>query len=92
MKRILSKLFSKLFFGMLIIALQFGWFVYMFYSATIVNSAMNIVFQVIAVALALHVANRDIRTSYKMSWIFLILFLRNYFSYIQLFYLPECRL
>ncbi|MCI7321944.1 MAG: cardiolipin synthase [Lachnospiraceae bacterium] len=75
MKRILSKLFSKLFFGMLIIALQFGWFVYMIYSATIVNSAINIVFQVIAVALALHVANRDIRTSYKMSWIFLILFL-----------------
>ncbi|MDD6334624.1 MAG: cardiolipin synthase [Clostridia bacterium] len=75
MKRFLSKLFSKLFLGILIIALQFGWFVYLTYSATTVNSAMNIVFQIIAVALALYVANKDMRTSYKMSWIFLILFL-----------------
>lgn len=75
MKRFASKLFSKMVLGGLIILLQFGWFVYMIYSATTVNSAVNVVFQVIAVALALYVANKDIRTSYKMSWIFLILFL-----------------
>lgn len=75
MKRFLNRLFSKLFLGIIIIVLQFGWFVYLTYSATTVNSAVNIVFQIIAVALALYVANRDMRTSYKMSWIFLILFL-----------------
>lgn len=75
MKRFLNKLFSKLFLGILIIVLQFGWFVYLTYSATTVNSAVNIIFQIIAVALALYVANKDMRTSYKMSWIFLILFL-----------------
>lgn len=75
MKRFLNRLFSKLFLGIFIIVLQFGWFVYLTYSATTLNSAVNIVFQIIAVALALYVANKDIRTSYKMSWIFLILFL-----------------
>lgn len=75
MKRFLNRLFSKLFLGIIIMVLQFGWFVYLTYSATTVNSAVNIGFQIIAVALALYVANRDIRTSYKMSWIFLILFL-----------------
>lgn len=75
MKRFANKLFSKLVLGAMIILLQFGWFVYLIYSATTVNSAVNIGFQVIAVALALSVANKDMRTSYKMSWIFLILFL-----------------
>jgi cardiolipin synthase len=36
---------------------------------------VDIALRIISVALALHVANRDIRTSYKLSWIFLILFL-----------------
>ncbi len=75
MKRLANKLFSKLVLGGLIIILQFSWFVYMIYSATAASSAVNIVFQIIAVALALYVANKEMRTSYKMSWIFLILFL-----------------
>ena len=56
MKRFANKLFSKLVLGAMIILLQFGWFVYLIYSATTVNSAVNIGFQVIAVALALSVA------------------------------------
>lgn len=75
MKRIANKIFGKLTLGALIILLQFGWFVYLIYSATAANTAINVCFQIIAVALALYVANKDIRTSYKMSWIFLILFL-----------------
>lgn len=75
MKRIANKIFGKLTVGAFIILLQFGWFVYLIYSATAANTAINACLQIIAVALALYVANKDIRTSYKMSWIFLILFL-----------------
>ncbi len=75
MKRIANILFGRLMLGALIIMLQFGWFVYLIYSSTAANTAINVGFQMIAVALALYVANKDIRTSYKMSWIFLILFL-----------------
>lgn len=75
MKRIANKIFSKLVLGGLIIILQFSWFVYLLYSATVASSVVNMGLQVFAVALALYVANRDIRTSNKMSWIFLILFL-----------------
>lgn len=75
MKRIANKIFSKLVLGGLIIVLQFSWFVYLIYSATSASSAANLALQIIAVALALYVANKDTRTSNKMSWIFLILFL-----------------
>ena len=75
MKRFASKVFSKLVIGALIIILQFGWFVYLIYSATVANSAVNMCLQIVAVALALYIANKDMRTSYKMSWIFLVLFL-----------------
>ena len=75
MKRFASKVFSKLVIGALIIILQFGWFVYLIYSATAANSAVNMCLQIVAVALALYIANKDMRTSYKMSWIFLVLFL-----------------
>lgn len=75
MKRLASKLFSKLIIGGLIIILQFGWFVYLIYSAKRSNSAVNLALEIIAVAIALYISNKDMRTSYKMSWIFLVLFL-----------------
>ena len=75
MKRFASKLFSKLTIGATIIILQFGWFVYLVYSAKRSSSAANMALEVVAVAIALYIANKDIRTSYKMSWIFLVLFL-----------------
>ena len=75
MKRFASKLFSKLTIGATIIILQFGWFVYLIYSAKRSNSAANMALEVCAVALALYISNKDMRTSFKMSWIFLVLFL-----------------
>lgn len=75
MKRFASKIFSKLTIGVGIILLQFGWFVYLVYSAKRSSSAANMALDVIAVALALYIANKDMRTSYRMSWIFLVLFL-----------------
>lgn len=73
MKRILNKLFSKLVLGGLIIILQFGWFVYLLYSATIYSSITDAVFKLASILLALFVSSRDMRSTYKTSWIFLIL-------------------
>lgn len=73
MKNFVSKAFGKLTVGLLLIALQFFWVVFMVYGATMVNSVIELLFEILAVILSLHIANKDIRTSYKMSWIFLIL-------------------
>ena len=80
MKRFASKLFSKLTIGATIIILQFGWFVYLIYSAKRSSSAANMALEVCAVALALYISNKDMRTSFKMSWIFLVLFRHISFS------------
>lgn len=45
MKRILNKLFSKLVLGGLIIILQFSWFVYLLYSATVYSSMVDALFK-----------------------------------------------
>ena len=75
MKRIASILFGKLTLGVLAIFLQFFWIVYTLYGVTFANSAINVVFELVALFLSLQIANKEMRTSYKMSWIFLILFL-----------------
>ena len=73
MKRILNKLFSKLVLGGLIIILQFSWFVYLLYSATVYSSMVDALFKIASIVLALFVSSRDMRSTYKTSWIFLIL-------------------
>lgn len=73
MKRVLNKLFSKLVLGAIIIILQFGWLVYLLYSATLASSVVDMIFKVAAIMLALFVSSRDMRSTYKTSWIFLIL-------------------
>lgn len=73
MKRVLNKLFSKLVLGALIIILQFGWLVYLLYSATLASSVVDMIFKVAAILLALFVSSREMRSTYKTSWIFLIL-------------------
>lgn len=73
MKRILNKLFSKLVLGGLIIILQFSWFVYLLYSATVYSSMVDAIFKIASIVLALFVSSRDMRSTYKTSWIFLIL-------------------
>lgn len=75
MKRIASILFGKLTLGVLAIFLQFFWIVYTIYGVTFANSAISVVFELVALFLSLQIANKEMRTSYKMSWIFLILFL-----------------
>ena len=71
--KILNKLFSKLVLGALIIILQFCWFVYLLYSVSLTSSIADIAITVLAIVLALYVSSRDMRSTYKISWIFLIL-------------------
>ena len=52
MKRILNKLFSKLVLGGLIIILQFSWFVYLLYSATVYSSMVDALFKIASIVLA----------------------------------------
>ena len=67
MKRILNKLFSKLVLGGLIIILQFSWFVYLLYSATVYSSMVDALFKIASIVLALFVSSRDMRSTYKTS-------------------------
>lgn len=66
MKRILNKLFSKLVLGGLIIILQFSWFVYLLYSATVYSSMVDALFKIASIVLALFVSSRDMRSTYKL--------------------------
>ncbi len=75
MKRIANLLFSKLVLSSLIILLQFGWIVYITYYTTTRNSAVNAAFHVLAIVLAVYVANKEMRPYAKLSWIFAILLL-----------------
>lgn len=75
MKRLANKLFGKLAIGIVAICLQFGWLVYLTFSATRANSIINILFEITAVLLSLNIINKEMRTSFKLSWTFLILFL-----------------
>jgi cardiolipin synthase len=73
MRKFLSRLFSKLVICALIILLQFGWIVYVTYRATAQSALINILFHLLAVAMALYVVNKDMKPYFKLSWIFLIL-------------------
>ena len=73
MKKLLSKLFSKLVLYALIIILQFGWIVYITYQATTKYSLLNVFLHVISIAMALYVVDKDMKPYFKLSWIFVIL-------------------
>lgn len=75
MKRIANFLFSKLVLSGIIIVIQFGWIVYMTYYTTTINSVVNLAFHILATFLALYVVSRDMRPYFKLSWIFIILWL-----------------
>lgn len=75
MKRFANRIFGKLSIGIVAICLQFGWIVYITGSATRANSIINILFEAAAVLLTLNIINKEMRTSFKLSWTFLILFL-----------------
>jgi cardiolipin synthase len=47
----------------------------MLYTATIESTLAEVTIRVVAIAMCLFIASREMRTSYKLSWVFLILFL-----------------
>ena len=75
MKKILNKLFSRLFIFGIIILLQFVWIVYTLFVSTEVYSGAGLLLKVIAVLIALYVVYKDMKPYTKLSWVFLILFL-----------------
>lgn len=75
MKKLLSRLFSKLVFCGVIIILQFGWIVYITYRATAHSALINVLFHILALFMALYVVNKDMKPYFKLSWIFVILWL-----------------
>ncbi len=75
MKKILSRLLSKLVLCGVIILVQFGWIVYMTYWASVRSTIFNVLLQVLALIMALYVVNKDMKPYFKLSWIFLILWL-----------------
>lgn len=72
-KKFASKLFSKLVIMGLIILFQIGWVIMLVYHASERNSIFNMCLNIVAVAFALYVVNRDMKPYNKLSWIFLIL-------------------
>lgn len=63
------------FLSAILIVAQFIWIASVIAWGAQGNYAINLGLQVIAVALTLYICSRDIRTSHKLSWTFLILFL-----------------
>lgn len=75
MKKILNKLFSRLFITMIIILVQLGWITYTLYAASEINPIFSFGLRAVAVVFALYVVYKHTKTHNKLSWVFLILFL-----------------
>jgi cardiolipin synthase len=73
MKKLLSKLFSRLSITLLLIALQVGWGVAMLLRASAVFPWINRFFGVIAIFVVIYIINRNANPSYKIAWIVPIL-------------------
>ncbi len=74
MKKVLKKLTSRLVITAFIILIQFGWIAYTLYTASEVNPLIKLGLRVISVIFALYVVYKHIKSSNKLSWVFLILF------------------
>ncbi len=75
MRKLLSRLFSKLMLFVFLILLQIGLMAFWIYRASVVNYYANLALHIISIGLALYVVNQDIRPYNKLSWVFLILWL-----------------
>jgi len=74
MKKLLKRLSSRLFITAIIILLQFAWIAYTLYEASEVNPFFALGIRIVSVIFALYVVYKHIKTSNKLSWVFLILF------------------
>ena len=73
MKWIANNIFSKLVLGAIAILAQLAWICYMLYRATAISKSFNLLFNILAVVLALYIINKDIKLYFKLSWVFFIL-------------------
>lgn len=75
MKKLLKRLSSRLVITGIIMLVQFGWIAYTLYAASEVNPFFALGLRIVSVVFALYVVYKHIKTSNKLSWVFLILFL-----------------
>ncbi len=75
MKKVLNKLFSRLFLTAIIMLFQLIWIAFTLYEASEMNPIFNICLRIISVVFALYVVYKHIKDYNKLSWVFLILFL-----------------
>lgn len=73
MRKVLKRLLSKLFIVSTIIILQMVWFFLLFYTASAGSRIFDMILKIAAFFLAMYIANRQMKTYIKLSWIFLIL-------------------
>ncbi len=73
MKWIANNIFSKLVLGAVAILAQLAWICYMVYRATAISKSFSLLFNILAVVLALYIINKDTRLYFKLSWVFFIL-------------------
>ena len=74
MKKVLNKLFGRLFLTAIIILIQFGWIIFTIHEAEEVNQWFYLTLRIVSFVIALYVVYKDSRPHNKLSWIFLILF------------------
>ena len=74
MKKFLKRLSSRLVVTGLIMLVQFAWIAYTLYAASEVNPFFALGIRIASVVFALYVVYKHIKTSNKLSWVFLILF------------------
>lgn len=73
LKKISSIIFSRVFIVAMAIVLQFGWLFLTLYRFSISYTFLNIIIQIIAVAVVLRVVNNWTNPYYKLAWTFIIL-------------------
>ncbi|MBE6654920.1 MAG: cardiolipin synthase [Ruminococcaceae bacterium] len=73
MKKLLSKIISRLSITLLLIAIQAAWGVAMLSRASAVFPWINRIFGVISIFVAIYIINRNANPSYKIAWIVPIL-------------------
>ncbi len=75
MKRVGYAVISKRVLCALTIILQFEWIVFIAYRASVTNKVVDMLLSAIAFVMAFYVVNSDMKPYFKLTWVFIILFL-----------------
>ncbi|MBR2257392.1 MAG: cardiolipin synthase [Blautia sp.] len=73
LKRISKLLFNRIIYVAIAVSVQVAWFVVQFYRLTSYSGYMNFAVSVLAIIVVALIINREMNSSYKLLWTFLIL-------------------